>query len=76
MAQNRASNNSSPFRTETALCFGARDSCGAMGIRAHPVTTLRMVLTALRACRLSEAVYVSGYKSHLANRKSVSRIIG
>lgn len=33
MAQNRASNNSSPFRTETALCFGARESCGAMGIR-------------------------------------------
>ena len=30
-----------------------------------------MVLTALRACRLSEAVY--GRKSYLANRKSVSR---
>ena len=35
-----------------------------------PITTLRMVLIALRACRLSEAVFVYDNTSHVVNRKS------
>ena len=35
-----------------------------------PITTLRMVLIALRACRLSEAVKDPDHTPYLANRKS------
>ena len=35
-----------------------------------PTTTLRMVLIALRACRLSEAVKAPDHTPYLANRKS------